>query len=131
MIQHPVDQAESPGFLCGHEIVTLAGGGDFFDGPAGVLGENAVHPRLDGFQTLQVDSHIRDLTLGTRGGLVDHDLGIGQRHTLALGAGAQQERAHRSRQTDADGRDIALNVLHNQPTIEATTAAIEKALGLE
>ena len=43
---------------------------------------------------------------------MDHDLGIGQRHTLALGAGAQQERAHRSRQTDADGRDIALNVLH-------------------
>ena len=43
---------------------------------------------------------------------MDHDLGIGQRHTLALGAGAQQKRAHRSRQTDADGRDIALNVLH-------------------
>ena len=45
-------------------------------------------------------------------GLVDHDLRVGQRPALAPGARRQQERAHRRRQADADGRYLALDVLH-------------------
>ena len=43
---------------------------------------------------------------------MNHDLGIGQRHTLALGARAQQEGTHGGRHADADGRYITLDVLH-------------------
>ena len=44
--------------------------------------------------------------------LMDHDLGIGQRKTLALGAACQQECAHGSRHAHADGGNIALDILH-------------------
>ena len=43
---------------------------------------------------------------------MDHDLGIGQRDALTLRAGGQQKRAHRRRHTDADGRHVALDILH-------------------
>ena len=61
---------------------------------AGVLGQDAVHPLLDHLQPLQVDGHVGDLALGAGGGLVDHDLRVGQGQTLALGPGGQQEGAH-------------------------------------
>ena len=44
--------------------------------------------------------------------LVDQDLGVRQGKALALGAAGQQERAHRGRHADADGGDIALDVVH-------------------
>ena len=49
---------------------------------------------LDPQEVLHVDLHIRDLALRARGGLVDHNLGVGQRDPLALGAGGQQESSH-------------------------------------
>ena len=61
---------------------------------------------------LHIDLHIGDLTLGAGGGLVDHHLGVGQSDALALGAGGQQERAHAGSHADADGRHIALDILH-------------------
>ena len=61
---------------------------------------------------LHIDLHIRDLALGTGGGLVDHDLRVGQRDALALGAAGQQKRAHAGRHTDADGGHVTLDVLH-------------------
>ena len=48
--------------------------------------EDLVHPLLDDLQTLEMDGHIGDLALGAGGGLMDHDLRVGQRQTLALGA---------------------------------------------
>ena len=59
-----------------------------------------------------MDRHISDLTLRAGGRLMDHDLGIRQRVALALGARGQQERAHRSRHADANGRNIALDIVH-------------------
>ena len=112
MLQHPVDEAKGLGFLSRHEIVPLAGGGDGLNALTAVFGQNPVHPLLDGLQALHVDSHIGDLALGAGGGLVNHNLGIGQGHPLALGARAQQERAHGGRHADADGRYITLDVLH-------------------
>ena len=43
---------------------------------------------------------------------MDQDLGVRQGKALALGAAGQQERAHRGRHSDADGGDIALDVVH-------------------
>ena len=61
---------------------------------------------------LHIDLHIRDLALGTGGGLVDHDLRVGQRDALSLGTAGQQERTHAGGHADADGGHVALNVLH-------------------
>ena len=69
-------------------------------------------PVLAARMPLQVDGHVGDLALGPGGGLVDHDLRIGQRQALALGAGGQQERAHRGGHADADGGYVALDILH-------------------
>lgn len=43
---------------------------------------------------------------------MDHDVGVGQGVTLALGACRKQERAHRSCHTHADGGNVALDILH-------------------
>ena len=59
-----------------------------------------------------MDGHIRDLTLSACGGLVDHDFGIGQSHTLALGTCAQQKRTHGGGHAHTDGGNIALDILH-------------------
>ena len=59
-----------------------------------------------------MDGHVGDLTLGTGGRLVDHDLGVGQRNALALGACGQQESTHAGAQAHADGGHIALDILH-------------------
>ena len=55
---------------------------------------------------------LRHLALGAGGGLMDHDLRVGQGDALALGAGAQQERAHTGSHADADGGHVALDILH-------------------
>ena len=56
--------------------------------------------------------HVGDLALGPGGGLVDHDLRVGQGQALALGPGGQQERAHGGGHADADGGYVALDILH-------------------
>ena len=43
---------------------------------------------------------------------MDHDIGIGQRETLALGAAAQQHRSHAGRQPDAVRVHVARHKLH-------------------
>ena len=57
MLQHPVDQAKGLGFLGAHEVIPLAGGGDFFYALARILRENAIHPGLNDLQALQVNGH--------------------------------------------------------------------------
>ena len=61
---------------------------------------------------LHIDLHIGDLALGAGGGLMDHHLCVGQGDTLTLSAGGQQECAHTGSHADADGRNIALDILH-------------------
>ena len=59
-----------------------------------------------------LDLNVRALTLTAAGWLMDHDLRVRQRQTLALRAGREQKRAHRRSQADTDGGNIRLNVLH-------------------
>ena len=90
MLQHPVNEAERLSLFGTHKVVALASCGNFFHTLAGVVCQDPVHTSLDDLQALQVNGHIRDLTLRTGRGLVDHDLGVGQSHPLALGTGAKQ-----------------------------------------
>ena len=50
---------------------------------------------------------------GAAHGLVNHDLGVRQAESLALGAGRKQHGGHRRGHTDADGRDLRLNKVHS------------------
>ena len=59
-----------------------------------------------------MDLNVGGLALGAAGHLMDHDLGVGQRLALALGARRQQESAHGGRHADANGGHVALQVLH-------------------
>ncbi|MPN41196.1 hypothetical protein SDC9_188738 [bioreactor metagenome] len=43
---------------------------------------------------------------------MNHDLGVRQSLALALRARGEKERAHGGGETDADGRNLALDVLH-------------------
>ena len=43
---------------------------------------------------------------------MDHNFGVRQRDPLTLGAGGQQEGAHGRSHAHADGRHVALDVLH-------------------
>ena len=107
-----IDQAEGKCLLCRHEVVALTGGGDLFHTLAGVLGQNMIHPLLNGLESLHVNRHIGDLSLGTGGGLMDHDLRVGQSHTLTLSTCRQQESAHRRSHAHTNGGNITLDVLH-------------------
>ncbi len=59
-----------------------------------------------------MDLDVRGLTREPAERLVDHHARIGQCETLALGTGAQQERAHAGGLTDAQGAHIALDEVH-------------------
>ena len=113
MIQHPVDKAKRQCLIRIHEVIPLAGGSDLLHRTPGVLRQDPVHSGLDGFQTLEVNCHVRDLPLGTGGGLMNHDLRIGQRHTLALCTRAEQECSHACCHTHTDCSHITLDVLHS------------------
>src|SRR4051794_28167930 len=59
-----------------------------------------------------MDLDVGRLALEAGGHLVDQDLGVGQRHALALRPAAQQQRPHRHRDADADGRHVRLDEVH-------------------
>ena len=59
-----------------------------------------------------MDLDVGRLTLEPAERLVDHDARVRQRVALALGAGGEQEAAHRRRLAHADRRDVAVQVLH-------------------
>ena len=59
-----------------------------------------------------MDFDFRSLALDTAERLVDHDLGMRQGEAFALGTGRQEYRRHAGSGTDADRRDVRLDVLH-------------------
>ena len=59
-------------------------------------------------------------------GLVHHDPRVRQGVALALGAGAQQELAHRGRQAHADGGDVVGDVVHR---VVDRHAGVDRAAG--
>src|SRR5574343_1398760 len=109
--EHLVDQAVFCGFVGRHEIVTIGVLFQALKGLAGMLGHDAVQLVLDGQDFLGMDGDIRGLALEAAQGLVNHHARVGQGKTLALGAGAEQEGAHRGRLADAQRRDVGLDEL--------------------
>ncbi|CAN4073406.1 O-acetyl-ADP-ribose deacetylase, partial [Dysosmobacter welbionis] len=107
-----VDEAEVQSLLGCHPVVPLRGRLDLPCRLAGVVRQDLIQVLLDPQEVLHVDLHVCHLALGTGGGLMDHDLRVGQSNALALGAGGQQKRAHAGGHADADGGYVALHVLH-------------------
>ena len=96
----------------GHEIVAVAILLHLLDGAAGVLGNDAVEALLELEHVPHADFHVAGRAFRAAEDLVDHDVRIGQRVTLALGAAAQQHRAHARRLADAIGVHVAGQELH-------------------
>ena len=62
---------------------------------------------------------------------MDHDLRVGQRDALALRAAGEQERAHARRHADADGGNVALDILHGVIDRHAVGDAAAGAVDVE
>ncbi len=109
---HAVDDAVLLRLLGGHEVVALGVAPDLLVVLAGVLGEDVVQALAHVDDLLGVDLDVRRLALEAGADLVDQDLGVRQRHALALRPARQQQRAHRHRDADADRRHVGLDELH-------------------
>ena len=111
-IEYVVHKPVIFGFFRGEIVVSVRIAFDFLDAPARVLGEDAVHFILDFEDMFRLNFDVARLTLRTAEGLMDHDLAVGQSKALALCAAGQEEGAHACRHADADGGDVAMDVLH-------------------
>ena len=107
-----VDQAVRLGLLGAHEPVAVHVPLDGLDRLAGVLGVERVHLAAEVEDLPGLDLDVGGGALGAARGLVDHDPRVGQGAPLALGAGRQQERAHRGGHAHADGVHRRPQVLH-------------------
>ena len=112
---HLVDQAVGLGLLRGHEIIALAVRGDLPRRSLPVFSARmSVQPLLDGRQTLSG----LDLPYPCTWPWVPPEgwwimiSALGSAIRLPLVPAREQERAHGRRHADADGGDIALDVLH-------------------
>ena len=107
-----VDQAIGPGLFSTHEVVTICVVLDRIHGLTSVIGKYPVEffPDQQDFPGVNVD--IGGLSLEASQGLVDHDAGMWQAKTLALGTTGQQKRPHAGGLTDTHGADIGLDKLH-------------------
>src|SRR6202050_2796733 len=101
-----------PGLLRAHEVVALGVLADLLELFAGVLGDDLVEAVAHVDDLLGVDLDIGRLALEARRHLMYQDLGVGQRHALAMRTPGQQQRAHRHRDTDADRLHVGLDELH-------------------
>src|SRR5919106_4207841 len=97
-----VDEAVILGLLSGHEEITIGVTLDAFEVLARVFGHDRVQGLLDAEDLTRLDLDIRRLPLEAARWLMDHDTGVRQAITLALGTGCQQQRAHAGRLPDAD-----------------------------
>ena len=77
-----------------------------------VLEEDFVDGLLEALELLQVEEDFGRGSLSAGQRLMDHDAGVGQGVTLALGAGGQEDGPHARRLADAVGRHVARHVLH-------------------
>ncbi|MPM32284.1 hypothetical protein SDC9_78846 [bioreactor metagenome] len=107
-----IDQAVILGLGRGHEVVALGVGLDLLVGLTGALGQDAVHLFLGAQNVARMDFDVRRLTTGATQHLVDHDLGVGQRKTLALGTSGQQEGTHAGGKAAAQRGHVRLDELH-------------------
>ena len=110
--EHVVDEAVLLGLVGAHEVVALGVGLDALDRLPGVLDQELVQLVARPQDLLGVDVDVGRLAREAAQRLVDHDARVRQRVALALGAGREQERAHRGRLPHADGRHVGAHVLH-------------------
>ena len=61
---------------------------------------------------LSRDVDLCGLALGSAGGLVDHDLSIGESEPLSFGAAGKQECAHAGCHSDTGGAYVAFDIIH-------------------
>src|SRR5690606_8684217 len=94
------------------EIVTFCIDGDTFDRLPSVVGQYLVQALTQSQDFAGLNLNIGSLTLGTTRRLVDHDAGVGQRVTLALGSRGKQKRAHAGRNAGAQRGNVRLDELH-------------------
>ena len=96
---------------------------------AGVLGDDAVEALLELEHVADADFHVAGRAFGAAEHLVDHDVRVRQRIAFALGAAAQQHRAHAGRLADAIGVHVAGQELHGvvnrQPGGDAAAGRID------
>src|SRR3954463_195366 len=105
--------------LRAHEVVALGVLRDLLQWLAGVLGDDLVETLAHVDDLLGVDLDVGRLAGESARDLVDQDLGVGQRHPLALGAAGQQQGAHAHGDADADGLHVGLDELHRVVDREA------------
>src|SRR3954463_15308485 len=128
---HPIDDAVVLGLFGGHEVVALRVVADLLVVLLRVLGDDVVEALADVDDLLGVDLDVRGLALERGADLVDQDLGVGQRHALALGAARQQERAHGHRDADADRLHVGLDELHRVVDREAGVDGAARRVDVE
>src|SRR5215208_5364027 len=86
LLDYAVDEPVFRRFLGAHEVVALGVLGDLVEVLARVLGDDLVEPLADVDDLPRVDLDVRRLALEARGDLVDEDLRVRKRHTLARGS---------------------------------------------
>src|SRR3954452_21123817 len=119
MRDHPIDQVVVLSLFGTHKVVAFGVSGYLFELLLGALGKDLVEAAAHVDDLLGVDLDIRRLPLEARGDLVDEDLGVGQRHALAVSAAGQEQGAHRHRDAYADRLDLRLDELHRVVDREA------------
>ncbi len=101
-----------PVFLCIWSGQVEVAVGIFFDPLyllAGVLGENLVQGFFPAKDLFGGDRDVCGLAAGTAGRLVHHQAAIGQRESLPLRSGCDENGGHAGCETDAVGDHIALH----------------------
>ena len=77
-----------------------------------MLGDDVIEFLAGLLDLLGRDHNVRSLTLGASERLMDQHPGMRQAGTLALLAGAKQDRTHRGRHSRTDRGHVGLNKLH-------------------
>ena len=107
-----IDDAVIDRLLRRHEEIAVAILLDLVLGLIAVLRNVRVEDLPNEQNLLGLDLNVGRLSLRAAEGLVDHNSRVGQSAALALGAGTEEEGAHRRGHAEADGRHVAGDVLH-------------------
>ena len=96
----------------GHPVVAVHVGEDLVERLPGAFGDNLAELGARLLNLLGGNEDVRSLALSPAQRLVDQDAGVGERRTLALLAGTEQDCTHRGGHAGADGPDRRGDELH-------------------
>ena len=126
-----IDDAVIDRLLRRHEEIAIAILLDLVLGLIAVLRNVRVEDLPNEQNLLGLDLNVGRLSLRTAEGLVDHNSRVGQSAALALGAGTEEEGAHRRGHAEADGRHVAGDVLHGVVNGHAGRDGTARAVDVE